>query len=163
MPNVEGSEIPQDLNFFFSISQSERRAQSSRTHRGLFKKGLIIHGWQRSVTVSAQGGQLRKEKNLQGCVWKHWQLPQSHSLFNSLHPPLFFNPRGIKQAGMITRNPLSAFCSTLRAWASIGAKALYLTQPWRGRTNLCYLTSYLTTILADKCHSFTCRDRGVLY
>lgn len=109
---------------------------------GTLEKALIIHGWKKSVTVRAQRGQLRKQNNLQGWVWKHGQFSQSYSL-------LF--PWGIKQAEMITWNPFSGFCSASRR-ALNGALNLTLERRqrrpmqlgrWSGKSNT--LTQLQTT------------------
>lgn len=93
IPNVEGSEIPQDRSFF-PFANRRREPRALAPIEGLFKKGSIIHGWERGVTVSAQGGQLREgEESVGICVKTLANCPLSHSVFNSLHPPLFY-PHG---------------------------------------------------------------------
>ena len=111
------------------------KVQSSHGHRGLLKRGSIIHGWSGRGEAGAQRGQLKMEK-----IWRDvgvkpaLSLPPSllspslpPSLFLSLalslhlsfspslsRPPSLSGPEGIRQTAVITQNPLCAFCCALR-------------------------------------------------
>lgn len=85
------------------------------------KKGLIIHGWWKSVTVHAQGVHFRKERNLKGSA-KTLAVP-SHSLAARASA---CQTRGESNWKDHTKSLKCLFFS-----AHIRAKPLLLTQPRR--------------------------------
>lgn len=102
------------ISAFFSTCQYKRRSpELSHPWRTLQKWELIIHGWWRSVRVSAQGVLLRREWSVQGYVARIWgaggrgktEAAPSFFPLSTPRPSPLQTPEGINRAGMIRQNP----------------------------------------------------------
>lgn len=157
--NAEGSEIPQDL------SHPPPLANRRWEPRGLVpiedsskKDWLSMDGreaWQ-SVPKEASLGRRRICRDVCENTGSSFIL----TLFKLSPSSSLSDPGGIKQTGMITQNPLSAFCSA--PWPVLAKSSSFNIATERKMVNLCCSATDLTAFVADKCHSSHAK-RGSLY